>query len=453
MNASSAPVEPSAVNAAAGLAARRLAIYTVDRVVAHGRTLDEAFNEGVAKLVLNELAGRDRGFARLMATTTLRHLGSLDRLVGGFLDKPLPQDAGRTRFILAVAAAQLVHLDTPAHAAISQAVDICRIDHTARRYDRLANAVLRRIAAEGKAILAGFDTVKADIPRWLFERWVASYGDAAARAIGAASLVEAPLDISTKGDPVALAESLGGIALPTGTVRVRDAGRIEDLPGFGDGHWWVQDAAAALPVRLFGDLAGKRVADLCAAPGGKSAQLASRGASVVSVDASPKRNGRLTANMARLGFATEIVTADVATFAAAHAGQFDAVLLDAPCSATGTIRRHPDLLHTKLESEITRLAARQRDMLVAAVDLLQPGGRLVYATCSLEPEEGEGVVDALLASGAPVRIVPISADMGIPDTLITERGMLRTRPDLSIGAEPSMAGMDGFFAVALARTT
>ncbi len=446
-----APLNAGPLNAGAGLAARRLAIYTVDRVVAHGRTLEEAFNEGVAKLGLEQLAGRDRGFARMIATTTLRHLGSLDVLVGGFLDKPLPQDAGRTRFILATAAAQLVHLNTPPHAAISQAVDICRIDHTARRYDRLANAVLRRIAAEGKAIIAGLDTVALDIPPWLFQRWVAAYGEATARLIGAASLLEAPLDISVKIDAAAWTEKLTGIALPTGTVRVREAGRIEDLPGFAEGQWWVQDAAAALPVRLLGDIAGKRVADLCAAPGGKSAQLASLGATVVSVDASPKRNVRLQDNMTRLGFTTEIVTADVAAFAAEHAGQFDAVLLDAPCSATGTIRRHPDLLHTKLETEIPRLAQRQREMLTAAMGLLRPGGRLVYATCSLEPEEGEGVIDAVLASGAPLRIVPISADLGIPADVISARGMLRTLPHLAIGPDVAMTGVDGFFAAALER--
>jgi 16S rRNA (cytosine967-C5)-methyltransferase len=441
---------PQTVNA--GLSARRLAIYTVDRVVAHSRTLDEAFNEGVSKLGLGQLAGRDRGFARLIATTTLRHLGSLDVLVGGFLDKPLPQDAGRTRFILATAAAQLVHLDTPPHAAISQAVDICRIDHTARRYDRLANAVLRRVAHEGKAIIAGLDTVQMDLPRWLFQRWVAAYGDATARLMGAASLTEAPLDVSVKSDAHGWAEKLAGVALPTGTVRVREAGRIEDLPGFADGQWWVQDAAAALPVRLLDDVAGKRVADLCAAPGGKAAQLATGGAQVVSVDASPKRNVRLKDNMTRLGLTTEIVTADVAAFAADHAGQFDAVLLDAPCSATGTIRRHPDLLHTKQEGDIPNLAVRQREMLTAAMGLLKPGGRLVYATCSLEPDEGEAVVDAVLAAQPAMHLVPVTPAAGIPAQLLTPRGHLRTLPHLALGDDPVAVGMDGFFAVVLERS-
>ena len=247
-----------------GLAARRLAIFTVDAVVSAGRTLDDAFNEGVARFQLSALAGRDRGFARLIATTTLRHLGSLDRLVGGFLDKPLPSDAGRTRFILATAAAQLLHLDTPPHAAISQAVDLARIDHTARRFDGLMNAVLRRVAAEGQAILATLDTVPMDLPPWLWSRWLAAYGEEAARRIGAASLIEPPLDLTVKGDAAEWAAKLTGVALPTGSVRVREAGRIEDLPGFTEGAWWVQDAAAALPVRLLGDVSGKRVADLCA---------------------------------------------------------------------------------------------------------------------------------------------------------------------------------------------
>lgn len=438
-------------NDGAGHAARRLAIYTIDAIVARGRTLDEAFNEGVAKFDLAQLPGRDRGFARLIATTTLRHLGSLDVLVGGFLDKPLPADAGRTRFILAAAAAQLVHLDTPAHAAISQAVDICRIDHTARRFDGLANAVLRRVAREGKAIIAGLDTVAMDIPPWLMKRWVDAYGVVTARAIGAASLTEPALDISVKGEPAAWAEKLTGVVLPAGSVRVREAGRIEDLPGFAEGAWWVQDAAAALPVRLLGDIAGQRVADLCAAPGGKTAQLVTLGATVVSVDASGKRNQRLAANLQRLGLAADVVTADVVAFAAAHAGTFDAVLLDAPCSATGTIRRHPDLLHAKAETEIARLAERQRAMLAAAIGLLKPGGRLVYATCSLEPEEGEGVVDTVLSAGAPASLMPVPANAGVPTAFVTARGHLRTLPHLSIGDDPVAVGMDGFFAALIER--
>lgn len=436
---------------AAGQGARRLAIYTVDGVVARGRTLDEAYNEGLSKLGLGQLAPRDRAFARLIATTTLRHLGSLELLVSGFLDKPLPQDAGRTRFILATAAAQIMHLDTPPHAAISQAVDICRIDHTARRYDRLANAVLRRVVSEGKAIVERLDTIALDVPAWLMRRWVASYGEATARAIAAASLQEPALDITVAADPATWAEKLTGVALPTGSVRLREAGRIEDLPGFGDGGWWVQDAAAALPVRLLGDVSGKRVADLCAAPGGKTAQLVVAGAEVVSVDASAKRNGRLEQNLRRLGLSADVVTEDALAFCASHEGAFDAVLLDAPCSATGTIRRHADLLHGKRDGDIVRLAARQRDMLAAAFKTLKPGGRLVYATCSLEPAEGEHVVDAFAAANGDALLVPAQAACGVPAHLLTERGMLRTLPHLSFGPDPVMAGMDGFFAALLER--
>ena len=437
-----------------GLAARRLAIFTVDAVVSAGRTLDDAFNEGVARFQLSALAGRDRGFARLIATTTLRHLGSLDRLVGGFLDKPLPSDAGRTRFILATAAAQLLHLDTPPHAAISQAVDLARIDHTARRFDGLMNAVLRRVAAEGQAILATLDTVPMDLPPWLWSRWLAAYGEEAARRIGAASLIEPPLDLTVKGDAAEWAAKLTGVALPTGSVRVREAGRIEDLPGFTEGAWWVQDAAAALPVRLLGDVSGKRVADLCAAPGGKTAQLLAAGAQVVAVDASGKRNERLAGNLRRLCMVATIVKSDVTAFASLPENQaaFDAVLVDAPCSATGTIRRHPDLMHTKAATEIERLAARQREMIAAAVQLLTPGGRLVYATCSLEPEEGEAIIDGLLASGAPVDLVPVdAAALGVPAELVTARGFLRTLPQHTFGPDPIMTGMDGFFAAALIK--
>jgi 16S rRNA (cytosine967-C5)-methyltransferase len=436
----------------AGRASRRLAVHTVHAVLTQKRALDDAFNEGVTRLGLHTLEPRDRAFARLIATVTLRHLGRLEAVVMHFVGKPFPDDIGRLKSMLSTTAAQLLLLNTPPHAAISQAVDIAKLDRYARRFDKLVNAVLRKVATEGPALLATLDGVRLDTPDWLWNRWTASYGDSAARAIATACLVEAPLDISVKSDPAHWATMLSGTALPTGSIRVREAGRIEDLPGYTDGAWWVQDAAAALPVRLLGDINGKWVADLCAAPGGKTAQLASAGAKVVAVDASGKRLERLRANLARLGLEVEREEADVADFAAipANAGVFQAVLLDAPCSAIGTIRRHPDLLRTKDEGEIARLAARQTTLLAAAAQLVGSGGTLVYATCSLEPEEGEHIVDAFLASGAPFDLVPVDPST-VPPGLITARGHLRTFPQASLGSDPIAVGMDAFFAARLVR--
>ncbi len=397
---------------------------------------------------------RDRAFGRLVATTALRHLGQIEYVLAKFIEKPLPADSGRLRSILATAAAQLLFLDTPPHAAISQAVDIVRLDHHARRFDKLANAVLRRVATDGKALLASADTVKLDLPDWLWRRWAAAYGEEAARAIAKASLAEAPLDLTVKSDPQGWAEKLSGVALPTGSVRVREAGRVEDLPGYAEGQWWVQDAAAALPARLLDVKNGLKVADLCAAPGGKSAQLASAGGSVVAVDLSGRRLKRLSENLARLSLSAEIVEADIATFAAdpERVGAFDAVLLDAPCSATGTIRRHPDLLRAKGEEEILRLAGKQLPLLTAAAELVRPGGRLVYTTCSMEPEECEKIVEAFLAASSAFRIVPVDvASLGIPPVFVTSQGYLRTAPHLAFGADAVEAGMDGFFAACLER--
>ena len=255
---------------------------TLSAVLDGGRPLDEAFDAAASRI--GTLEPRDRALARLIVLTVLRRKGELQAVVNSFLEKPLPASTGALWPILLSAAAQLLVLDTPPHAAISLAVDQCRDDRKARRFDRLANAVLRRVASQGKEVLATLDPVKVNVPSWLRERWGAAYGGPLAREIAAASLREAPLDLSVKSDPSAWAGRLGGLALPTGTVRLARTGRVEDLAGFSDGAWWVQDAAAALPARLLGDVSGLRVADLCAAPGGKTAELAAAGAEVTAVD-------------------------------------------------------------------------------------------------------------------------------------------------------------------------
>lgn len=431
-----------------GLAARDLAVDILSAVLDRGRPLDSAFDAASERA--SGLAPRDRAFARLVALTALRRKGELDAVIASFLERPLPKDAGRAPAILLAAAAQLLCLDTPPHAAISLAVDQCRADKKAQRFSKLANAVLRRVSTTGRDMLAGLDPVTANVPAHLMERWTSAYGSETARAIAAASLTEPALDLSVKADAAAWAERLGGLVLPTGSVRIAHAGRIEELAGYDDGAWWVQDAAAALPARLLGDVAGKDVADLCAAPGGKTAELAAAGARVTAVDQSGPRLARLKDNLTRLKLAADVVEADAISWDPGRA--FDAVLIDAPCSATGTLRRHPDILHLKRKESTGDRVRLQRALLDRAADLVRPGGLLVYCTCSLEPEEGEAVVATFLREHPAFARDPIAAgESGIAADWLTPQGELRTLPCHLPNADDGMAGLDGFFAARLRK--
>lgn len=432
-----------------GFAARKLAVACLVGVLNAGRPLDEAFDAAVARVP--DIEARDRALARLIVLTVLRRKGEFETVIQSFIEKPLPADTGALWPILLGAAAQLLALDTPPHAAISLAVDQTRLDRKGRRFDKLTNAVLRRVATSGNDILAGLDPVLANVPSWLRERWTAAYGAELAHDIAAASLREAALDLSVKADPAKWAERLGGLVLPTGSVRLARAGRIEDLEGFADGAWWVQDAAAALPARLFGSVAGRDVADLCAAPGGKTAELAAAGAKVTAVDQSPARLTRLTENLKRLALEADVVAADIMAWEPGR--QFDAVLLDAPCSATGTIRRHPDILHLKRKDDTRERTELQRRLLAKAASLVKPGGHLVYCVCSLEPEEGPGVVADFLAKAEAFERAPVApGEAGIEEAWLTPDGDLRTLPCHLSLSDPALSGLDGFFAARLRRT-
>ncbi len=431
-----------------GLAARDAAVSSLFAVFVEKRAFDEAFSAAVAT---RELAPRDRAFARLLATSVLRNRGALNAVIRSFLAKPLPENLGRLEPILLSAAAQLLLLGTPPHAAISLAVDQCRADRSARRFDKLANAVLRRVSAEGQAQLSLLDTVAETVPHWLLDRWTAAYGQDAARAIARASLRVAPLDLTSRTEAAELAGRVGGLLLPTGSVRLEDAGRIEDIDGYVDGTWWVQDAAAALPAKLLGDIRGKRVADICAAPGGKTAQLAAAGAIVTAIDKSHGRLKRLTANLERLHLNAEIQVSDAATFAPAE--PFDAVLLDAPCTATGTIRRHPDILYLKRAEDVASLAALQERIMETASRAVRVGGTLVYCTCSLEPEECAQQVATFLDRHRAFRRMPVTpSEIGAAADWITAEGDLRTLPTHLSDLPDGLAGMDGFYAARLVRT-
>jgi 16S rRNA (cytosine967-C5)-methyltransferase len=424
-----------------GLAARALAVEAVDGVLASGAALEDAF-EG------SRLEPRDRGLARMIAGTAMRRYGSIGIILDQLLSRGLPKKSGPLEAILVTAAAQILFLDVPDHAAVDLAVRLARRDDRAQAFSGLANAVLRRLSAEKAERLAAL-AEDADAPAWLAERWRAAFGPAQAAAIMAAQRREPGLDLTVKRDPAHWAERLGGRLLPTGTVRLAGQGAVTALPGYEDGAWWVQDAAAALPARLLGDVAGQRVADLCAAPGGKTAQLAAAGAAVTAVDRAPARIERLKANLERLELSASLVAADALGYEAAP---FDAVLLDAPCSATGTIRRHPDVAWSKRPSDLGALADLQRRLLARAARLTREGGLLVYCTCSLEPEEGSAQVEAFLAEHRGFVREPVSAaEIGGLAEAVTAEGDLRTLPSMLPDPDPAMAGLDGFFAARLRR--
>jgi 16S rRNA (cytosine967-C5)-methyltransferase len=394
------------------------------------------------------LADRDRALMRRLAATVLRRLGTLRHLLGGFLDKGFPADAPRVETILLIGAAQILWLEVPDHAAVDLSVRLAQADRRAARYGGLINAVLRRVAQGRSAALA--DQASRDTPKWLLARWTKRYGAETARAFAAANGHEPALDLTVKSDPESWAERLRGRLLPTGTVRTFAQGAVSMLPGFNEGAWWVQDAAAALPARLLGDVGGKSVVDLCAAPGGKTAQLAFAGANVTAVDRSPARLNRLRENLVRLELQADTVATDALEW---QSGPFDAVLLDAPCSATGTVRRHPDIPWLKSEADIAALTSLQQRLLDRAVELLKPGATLVYCVCSLEAEECEEQIAALLARDKRIARVPVAAEeVAGHAEFLTADGDLRTLPPQLPDPDPRWGGLDGFYAARLTRT-
>jgi 16S rRNA (cytosine967-C5)-methyltransferase len=423
------------------LSARRAAAELLVAVMDRGQTLEDALATTPS---FAALAGRDRGFARALVGAGLRRLGGVNAVLARFLERPLPESAAHARALLHLGAAQLLVLGTPAHAAVGETVETANAMREARGFAKLINAVLRRIAGEGAALLAALPP-GADLPEWLYARLRAGYGEAAA-AIAHALLAEPPLDLSVKNDAAGWAEILGGAATPTGSVRLpaAQARGLESLPGFAEGAWWVQDAAAALPARLLGAVAGRRVLDLCAAPGGKTLQLAAAGALVTAVDKSDTRLNRLRENLARTKLSAEVICADALEFKASE--RFDAILLDAPCSATGTLRRHPEIAWQRKPTDIRALMQLQGQLLGACASLLKPHAPLIYAVCSLEPEEGPGVIAQALQQGW-TRAPLTAGDIPGGEAFLTTEGDLRTLPS----HWNDNGGLDGFYAARLVR--
>ena len=415
---------------APGLAARRIAAEILERVLRRHRPLDHELEERAAQPDFAALPLRDRALVRALVATVLRRLGTLRHLLSRWVK--LPARAPRLETALLVGAAQILWLDVADHAAVDLAVRLVQADRRSARYAGMANAVLRRFAREGAQLLANIDTTALDTPQWLMARWENNYGAKTARAIAIANAHEPALDLTMSSDPEHWASVLGGRVLPTGSVRAVVHGPISQLPGYAEGTWWVQDAAAALPAKLLGDVRGLAVADLCAAPGGKTAQLAAAGARVFAVDHAPQRLERLRRNLARLHLSAETIAADAMQW---EAGPFDVVLLDAPCSSTGTIR-------------VPSGGASQ----AGPAELTKPGGILVYCSCSLEPEEGIEIVRELLDQAPYLTRRPISAGevFGCSEWL-TGDGDLRTLPCHLPDPDSRMAGLDGFYAARLQR--
>jgi 16S rRNA (cytosine967-C5)-methyltransferase len=432
---------------APGLGVRLAAAAILAEVAGNGLSLDERFAPGAGPEALSGLDPRDRALVRSIVLAALRRLGSLRLAINATLDSGLPKKAQGLEWTLLVGAAQILFMDVPDHAAVDLAVRAVRHQARTAAFAGLVNAVLRNIARRREEFETDADPF-ADAPQWLAARWRKAYGDETAARIAKAHRHEPTLDLTLKpgADPALVPE---GLMLPTGSLRLTSHAPVEELPGYQQGQWWVQDAAAAIPAGLLRVRPGERVADLCAAPGGKTAQLAAAGAQVTALDRSAERLKRLATNLQRLNLSAEIRVGDALAFDAAP---FDAILLDAPCSATGTIRRHPDVAWTKKPGDIGALAAVQSKMLDRAAALLASGGRLVYCTCSLEPEEGELQIAALLRRNPDLVRVPILYDEigGLAECLNPE-GELRTLPCHLPNEASRLAGLDGFFAARLAR--
>lgn len=424
------------------LASRMAALQLLQAVLLKHRSIDDAFDAAA-----RGLEPRDRAFVRLLAATTLRRLGQIDDVLMKFVAKEPPPDV---RDLLRLGAAQLLFLGTAPHAAVATTVDLVKPKYG--KLAGLANAVMRRVADQGARLVAAQDAAKLNTPDWLWDSWVAAYGDPAARATAEAHLHEAPLDLSLK-DPStgpAWVQKLGGMLLPTGTVRLAKGGKVQELEGFTDGAWWVQDAAAALPAKVLLHAllqhGVQHIGDICAAPGGKSAQLAAAGHSVTAVDISAQRLGLMTENLKRLKLEARGITADALTWRPETL--FDGLLLDAPCSATGTIRRHPDLPFLKRPDSVGAFVATQVALLKAAVAMVKPGAPLVYSVCSLQPEERKAVIDAVSAEANIARLKIPAAALAGENQFLTRDGELRTLPS----QWGELGGLDGFYGVLLQRT-
>ncbi len=409
------------------LLCRQTALDILSTVLYKKQNLDDTFEKMTA-----ELNSRDKSFVRMLATTCLRRMGQIDAVLKKLMTKPLPFNARQIQNILRLAVCQILFMQTPAHAAVSTAVDLAK-SIKMPFYGKLINGVLRNLCRQPEIIQNIDETLNT--PQWLLESWQKAYGKQKARAIALANLTQPATFISVKENPQDWATRLNGKVNATGSVELPDNVYIPDLEGFADGAWWVQDAAAALPVQLFDDLKGKKVADFCAAPGGKTAGLIARGALVDAFDISQNRMKRVEENLNRLHYSANLITQDANKCNGENI--YDAILIDAPCSATGTIRRHPDLYFHRTVEDVEKLNTAQLKLLKTAHRQVKKGGQVVYCTCSLQVQEGEQTIEKVLDL---FDVLPIKNPLLQP--LVDQNGFIRTFPD---------ENMDGFFMALLQK--
>ena len=423
-----------------GLAARAAAQAVLSDVLRKRRPLDAALE------AMPHLPPRDAGFARAIASETMRRFGQIEALIRHFVPKsPSPHKSGPTLEILFAGACELLFLNVAAHAAVDAANRLAQADAKAVHFKSLINAVLRRISREGQSVIAAQDAARLNTPDWLWLSWCEAYGDDTARAIAEAHGRQPPVDILLKNVDGVVPE---GERLFGDVVRLADASHLDALPGFAQGDWWVQDAAATLPARLLGDVRGARVIDLCAAPGGKTMQLAAMGAIVTAVEREPQRLLRIRENLARTKLDATLVQSDVRDYKPDAPAPF--VLLDAPCTATGTIRRHPELPWIKSASDVTLCEQAASELFDAAANMVAPGGTFVFAVCSLEPEEGVAQAESFLSRDARFVRNPVKPqEVFALSELISPQGDLRTLPCHL----HDQGGMDGFYAARFRRST
>ena len=428
------------------LASRIVALALLDDVLGRGLALDQAL---AASRAFAALAARDRAFVRMLVTTCLRRMGQVDDLIYQAMDRKGPATPPQLQNILRLGATQIAFMDVPDYAVVNTGVELAAQAGLSRAKG-LVNAVLRRILNEGREWFLKQDEGRLNVPEWLMKIWIHDYGLRAAAEIAQASLAEAPLDITVKDEDSRdhWAQQLQATILPSGSIRRNGGGMVTELPGFSDGMWWVQDAAAAIPAKLLGDIRARTVVDMCAAPGGKTMQLAAMGAHVIAMDRSVQRLKVLEENLKRVRLESR-VKVEAADGAAWRAPQkVDFILLDAPCTATGTVRRHPDVMHLKTEKDMMRLADTQARLLENACDNLAPGGVVVYCTCSLQKAESEKQVERILATRKDMKRDPIRPlEVGDIKGVLTTEGDVRVLP-FHLAA---LGGMDGFFVARLRK--
>ncbi len=435
-----------------GLSSRQAASKLLSAIIDKKTSMDGLLDLKGGNPAYLDLTDQDRLLVKAILLSTLRNYQIIEKFLDHLLEKPLPSGAVSLRHILRIGAAQILYLDVPDHSAVDLAVEQANIDPRNRRFANLVNAILRRMAREKDKMLPKLGEKTAMLPDWYAKKLSKSYGFNRARGMMALMSKPAPVDITVKSDADAWAEKLGGTKLTDWSIRLdKLEGPLQSLQGFDDGDWWVQDVAASLPARLFGDLKGKRVIDLCAAPGGKTAQLILAGADVTALDRSKSRLNRLNENLERLKLSAHTEISRMEKYETEDL--FDMALLDAPCSSTGTIRRHPDVVWTKDADDIAYLSGVQKGLLEHAITLVKPDGLIVFSNCSLEPDEGEEMVTQFVADNSDqVELLPVDPRhcQGF-ETAITDEGFVRTTPDFCINENEELQGADGFFAAILQK--